>query len=171
MPYANPQVVRDPTLGREAAALFDRWWAWGGLGDGHANNLTRVAADPRIGLNRTVPCWSALLPAASRCPNPLDGVDGVASAIAPAELAAELPGALISASPPEIVSVGAGVISDLDALLLTVRGATRTVSLSVMDIAPASMYRSPASVVCGNLDIIMVHFPRGPQLYGTLHGP
>ena len=141
-------VVRDPTLGRDAAALFERWWTWGGLGDGRTNNLTRVATDRRIGLNRTVPCWSALLPTAIRCPNPLNGAD---TAVATAELtseASELPaGALISASPPEVVSYGADVLSDLDALVLTVRGATSTVSLSVMDIAPASMYRTPTSVV------------------------
>jgi len=57
----------------------------------------------------------------------------------------------LSASPPEVISSLAGEasprIGDQDALVMTILSATRTVSLSVMDWAPSSLYRAPAEAV------------------------
>jgi phospholipase D3/4 len=68
-------VVRNnKQLGGDITKLFNRWWEWSHL---KCESSVRVF-DRTYRVNRTVPCWSYLVPYGSpfRCKNPLNGRDG-----------------------------------------------------------------------------------------------
>lgn len=165
-------------VGGDALALFRRWWDWARLA---ADELTVVAFDPFIYLDRRVPCWSALVnDNERRCPNPLEppqslqwrewrrnatdtkslgrrrpapighrGLGGGTATHLVQAMGQQSAFDFVSASPPELMGTGTHnrPVWEQDALVATILSAQRSVSLSVMDSAPSSLYRLPDEAV------------------------
>ena len=160
-------VQRDKVLASDMTKLFERWWVWADPAtkivrpDGHVAEPPNVTAfDSRFGVNRSVPCWSTLVgPAAARCNVPMD-LPGLSTAYNDAnpmlsELNGEAARSYVSGSPVELLEGGVGDRSaggmgrtwDQDALVSTINGAQRSISLSVMDFIPSSLYTPPAATL------------------------
>jgi phospholipase D3/4 len=175
-------VVENSTaIGRDLGAYFDAWWAFAAAGEASPTNATVAAAfSPKYQVTLTKPCWSALVPPAQRCANPLPNTTGKESFTWERPMQATLNGQacnlFISGSPQEVLPVdhgtgdddtaarsgaarsgaagsgaagsgaaGSGAVShmrtwDQDGIVKTILDAKTTVSLSVMDFIPNSLY-------------------------------
>jgi phospholipase D3/4 len=162
-------VQRAPRLAADMTKLFQRWWLWADPATPMPADPPNVTAfDPTFGVNRSVPCWSALLDcgggggadnkaAAARCASPLDAAELVSAYGERHPLHSAINGAparsYVSGSPVELLEggvgdgggAGPGRTWDQDALVSTIMGAERSVSLSVMDFIPSSLYTPPAA--------------------------
>ena len=128
-------------LAADLARYYDAWWHFAGLAPAPVPGVW----DPAIGIARSVPPWSNLLPPAERSPSPLERAEWspLASRHNPAPLlvSGREGGAFLTGSPPELCT--AGRTTDLDALLHTIQDAERTISVSVMTYSAVSRYRDP----------------------------
>ncbi|CAE8680344.1 unnamed protein product, partial [Polarella glacialis] len=145
------QFVKDLQL------YFDRWWTWTdpALRKSLAKPLMKVY-DPVIDQYRMVPCFSIVAGSdhAPECPNPFPDSSHTRYNLAnrmPLVLNGTAGGTILTCSPPGICDTPASVYSkygpapagrtwDGDALVQTIQSATSTVSLSVMDYIPTTMY-------------------------------
>lgn len=129
-------VENDAAVAAEMTGYFEAWWIFA---DPQRKPATVRVQDAQVGIQRMVPNWSDLVPAESRADNPLDQP-------------ATQPGTswdqpqpfgegeyFISGAPRELC-VG-GRTPDEEALVRTIREAEHSVSVSVMDFAPVSLYR------------------------------
>jgi phospholipase D3/4 len=153
-------VTDAPALALDLGAFFADCWAVAALDPDADPALLRVLADPETLHERTVPCWSPLLPAAPAAPGIACVSPLPASAVAPSTRAAPLALPLatngsqaaarvyVSCSPAAFCGHGGGQAGraplsvrtgDEEALVRTITGARTRVSIAVMDFVPASM--------------------------------
>lgn len=132
-------VENDPVVAGELGRYFETWWAFGAL----QPDVVHGVFDPLFQIRRTVPAWSALLPAGQRAPNPLDRPE-FHTAISWSQpqswsINGENGDYFLSGA-PDALCVGART-TDETALVQTILDAEESVSLCVMDFAPVSLYR------------------------------
>ncbi|HTR85269.1 MAG TPA: phospholipase D-like domain-containing protein [Reyranella sp.] len=131
-----------PELAADVGKYFETWWRFAAL-----TPANRTAFDPATRIDRKVPPWSELVPAAERAPSPFAGDDyatthGWDSPLA-LELGGERCGVLVTGCPREVT--GPGRTWDEEGLVRTIDDALKSISISVMDFAPVGLYgRGPA---------------------------
>ncbi len=128
-------VENDPAVGAEMSRYFDTWWQLCGL----EPTVRKEVFDPAAGIERTFPSWSEVVPSSERTPNPLDRGDFRTPYSWDHPMAFGDAKMFLSGAPREIC-VGQRTF-DGDALVRTIREAEESVSISVMDFAPVSLYR------------------------------
>ncbi|MBL8684613.1 MAG: hypothetical protein JNK05_35890 [Myxococcales bacterium] len=124
-------------LAEDAARYFEGWWLFAAT-----PRATRVATDPEVKIDREVPAWSSLVEPSARALSPLDDprFRAAGNAVAPLVITAgaERGTVFLSGSPREVN--GPLRTYDGDALSYTIDDAQKSVCVSVMDFAPASLY-------------------------------
>jgi len=145
---------------RDLRKLFDRWWIWTAPGRRSPSRELEVLWDPSLQVKRPVPCWEYLGVNyfwSTACTNPFPEYLTTAFNAKhpmPLVLNESSAGSFFSCSPPGVCDVPRAVNSmyaeevpgrqwDGDSLVKSILSAEKTVCLSVMDFAPASMYRLP----------------------------
>lgn len=126
-----------PELATDATRYFESWLAFSAL----TPDCVEVF-DPVAGIDRIVPVWSGLVPAANRCESPLDTEKyatkhGQKNPLL-LELNGERGGVFLTGCPDEIL--GRGRTWDGDGLVYTINDARKSVCVSVMDFAPIGLY-------------------------------
>ncbi len=130
-----------PPFAQDVTRYFEGWWAFCAL-----KPATAVAFDPRAGVERLVPPWSALLHEAQRKPSPFDDdrfrSDANRSKPLSVPLDGQTAGFFLTGSPDEVR--GRGRTLDADGLVYTIDDAKKSICVSVMDFGPMSLYsRAP----------------------------
>lgn len=131
-------VVEDsPELAADTAKYFEAWFAFATM------TASSVAVfDPAARIDRRVPPWSELVPAAQRTPTELDhpkfATANNRESPLRVTLGGEAGGVFLTGSPHEVR--GKGRTWDQDALVYTLDDARKSISVSVMDFGPIGLY-------------------------------
>ncbi len=130
-------VENCPDLAADATKYFDCWWTFS------ADTPASVGVfDEAARINRKVPPWSALIPSASRKPSPFESEQCRTTYNSQSPLNVDLDGqpagVFLTGCPSEICAPGRTF--DGDGLVYTIRDAAKSVSVSVMDFGPISLY-------------------------------
>jgi phospholipase D3/4 len=130
-------VEGDPWVAEEVTRYFDAWWAFT---DPSLARRPVEVLDPSVGVLRSVPPWSELVPTSRRGKNPIarKALHARATWEKPAPFGVR--GHFFLSGAPRELCVG-GRTYDEDALVRTIQDAEDTVCISVMDFAPVSLYR------------------------------
>jgi phospholipase D3/4 len=150
-------VEDSPQLAADAAKYFNTWWTFSAL-----MPASLEVFDPAARIDRRTPAWSALAPAPQRAESPFAGEEYVTEYNRknplPLELGGERCGVFLTGCPHEVR--GFGRSWDGDGLVYTIDDARRSVCVSVMDFAPASIYgRSNAGPPIGDEEVIPINTP------------
>jgi phospholipase D3/4 len=157
-------VVDDcPELAADAGRYFEAWWAFAVL-----SPTSIEVFDPVARLDRRVPPWSVLIPAGRRAQSPLIGQAYNREAPLPVQFDRE-PGEVFLTGCPREVS-GSVRTWDQDGLVHIIDDARRSICISVMDFAPASLYgRKAPGAAPGDSAVIPGDTPVWwPSLYDAL---
>lgn len=131
-----------PDLAADTTRYFEGWWSFS-----QATPSSVEAFDEATRINRQVPPWSALIPAANRQPSPLasDQYRTPYNRQSPLQVDfdGQPAGLFLTGCPHEVC--GPGRSFDGDGLVYTIQDAAKSVCVSVMDFGPVSLY-SRASV-------------------------
>lgn len=130
-----------PDLAAETTKYFDGWWLFSQMTAASVDTF-----DEATRVYRKVPPWSPLIPEASRTASPLDQ-DDLRTAFnrdhpLQVELEGRTAGVFLTGCPHEVC--GPGRTYDDDGLVYTIQDAARSVSVSVMDFGPVSLYSRAA---------------------------
>jgi phospholipase D3/4 len=120
----------------DSASYFESWWTFSAL-----TPASEPVFDPAAGINRIVPNWSSLARPERRADSPLAqkyATNYNRHCPMLAELAGERCGMFLTGSPREVL--GNGRTWDGDGLVYTINDARKSVSVSVMDFGPVSLY-------------------------------
>ncbi|HEX3149589.1 MAG TPA: phospholipase D-like domain-containing protein [Gemmataceae bacterium] len=124
-------------LAADTASYFEGWLAFSA-----ATPASVSIFDDKGGIYRRVPPWSPMIPADQRTPSPLAGVNYHTKYSQKTPLQCELngkaAGMYLSGCPMELL--GEGRTFDGEALVSTINDARKSVSISVMDFGPISIY-------------------------------
>ena len=130
-------VENCPDLIADAQRYFAAWWALAGMPPSGV-----AAFDPAARIFRTVPAWSQLVPSGARVPSPFATPAFAALYDRLSPLALTLGDStgdfFLTGAPAEICAPNR--TTDEDGLVFTIDDARRSVCVSVMDFAPASIY-------------------------------
>ncbi len=131
-------VENSPTLAQDATKYFDGWCVFAA----QTSKQTEVVFDADARIQRTVPAWSELVAEDRRGPSPLAGEDFTTTYNIEHPMQLTIDGdrseVYLSGCPREVR--GTGRSYDGDALVHTINDARRSVCVSVMDLAPFSLY-------------------------------
>jgi phospholipase D3/4 len=126
-----------PELAADAGKYFEAWCAFSAL-----TPVSVEVFDPTARIDRQVPAWSALVPAAQRAESPLAGekyaTEYNRNIPLPLELDGEQGGVFLTGCPHEVR--GPGRTWDQEGLVHTIDDARKSVCVSVMDFAPIGLY-------------------------------
>jgi phospholipase D3/4 len=157
-------VVEDcPEVAADAGTYFEAWWAFA------AFSPTSVEVfDPEAHVDRRVPPWSVLIPEGQRAGSPFTGKAYGREAPLSVQFDRE-PGEVFVTGCPREVS-GSKRTWDLEGLVYTIDDARKSICISVMDFAPASLYgRKVASAPQSDFGVIPGDTPVWwPSLYDAL---
>ncbi|HEX8254009.1 MAG TPA: phospholipase D-like domain-containing protein [Thermoanaerobaculia bacterium] len=130
-----------PELAADATKYFEGWWLFSETPSSSAD-----AFDEETRIYRHVPPWSPLIAEARRQTSPLDADQFRTSYNRDAPLQVQLDGQpagiFLTGCPHEVCAPGRTY--DDDGLVYTIRDAQKTVSVSVMDFGPVSLYSRSA---------------------------
>jgi phospholipase D3/4 len=125
-------------LGADATSYFEGWLAFSAI----AKPSSVSIFDDHGGIYRRVPPWSPLVPVNQRAPSPLADLKYHTKFSEKAPLKTELngksAGMYLTGCPMELL--GNGRTFDGDGLVSTINDARKSVSISVMDFGPISIY-------------------------------
>lgn len=149
-------VVEDSAfVAQDVKRLFEAWWHFAGI----SKPETSAVFSEKFQTERTFPCWSRALQEINRCENPLasDYFATSYNSLHPLQvtLNGERGELYVTNSPAEVS--GPGREWDLDAIISTLKSATSTVDLSIMDFVPASLYVQPQSLWWSELSDTLLH--------------
>lgn len=126
-----------PELAADALRYFETWWTFSSLAPASVEVF-----DPVVRIDRRVPPWSELTPAAQRAESPLADEKFATKydrrSPLELELGGERGGVFLTGCPQEVR--GSGRTWDGEGIVHTIDDARKSVCLSVMDFAPIGLY-------------------------------
>ena len=126
-------TLADATVAGDAQKVYETFWQWADPARTPAN-VTAWSDDYQATL--TLPPWDPAVPSAARAPSPFAAEATAYNQANPMPLPGGNGSAYLSASPGGALVPGRA--RDIDALVGTIRSASSSLSLSVMDFLPAS---------------------------------
>jgi len=160
-------VEDGPDLAADARKYFETWWSFSDL-----KPVSTEVFDATVCIDRRVPPWSELVPAAQRSQSPLEDkkyvTDYNRKKPLPLDLDGERGGVFLTGCPQEVR--GPGRTWDQEGLVYTIDDARKSVCVSVMDFAPIGIYsRQSAGAPLGDEGIIPNNTPVWwPSLFDAL---
>jgi phospholipase D3/4 len=142
-------VVEDcPELAADAGKYFEAWWAFAALSPSSVQ-----AFDPVARIDRRVPPWSILVPAAQRAKSTLAGGESATACNWKSPLSLHLGGergtVFLTGCPQEVLD--SGRTWDQEGLVRTIDDARKSICVSVMDFAPVGLFgRQSAGTTLGS---------------------
>lgn len=144
-------LLNQPGFAKDVTRYFEGWWHIACMETSKAGEVD----DPFYGFTRKVPAWSPLVPGEKQVPSPLNAAAFRTCYNMENPMKIVLNGrqteAFITGCPNEFCAPGRTY--DIDALVRTVREARHSVCMSIMDIAPISLYRGELNKSSGKLKI------------------